>query len=344
MKSSHFLVLIWLIFSSFLSAQATFKYSYIPKKLYHNQIFPITIIHTQSDRNSTTLFEFDSWSNTQPLFEKPLIIKNSNDEFYTFYFKATDREITTPRIFITHNNQSSMLEPQHLYTTKLNKPDNFSSVIATDLKLSSYQISKYDESSYLVTLSIDALEANLEDIHIKDSLDEGFDKFKRSFSKVSGDFFIILPNSMKKLEFSYFNSIKKQFEDISIKLEIQDSTVTTQSDLNPKYDSFELLKKYLFISLVALFFIMFIIKRDFFYLVLGVVSLITLLTFYIPHKKICIQRATKLYILPTYTSRISAIIQDEYNTTVLGEHNGYKKVEYKNNNIGWIKDEDVCED
>jgi hypothetical protein len=124
---------------------------------------------------------------------------------------------------------------------------------------------------------------------------------------------------------------------------VADASVTTQSDLNPKEDSFEKLKKYTFIFLVGFFLLMFLFRRDFFYLVFGVVSLITLLTFYIPHKKICVKQGASLYILPTQTSTISTKIDQKLDTMLLSERKGFKKVEYKEGIIGWVKNEDLCD-
>jgi hypothetical protein len=87
---------------------------------------------------------------------------------------------------------------------------------------------------------------------------------------------------------------------------------------------------------------MFFWKRDFFYLVLGVVSLITLMTFYIPHKKICVKQGAALYILPTQTSTIGTRVENEIETMLLGERGEFRKVEYKKGMIGWIKNEDLC--
>ena len=344
MKRLNLFGILWIILSSFLFAQTHYKYSYVPKKVYKNQIFPITIIGVDKVSHSIPNFEFDAWSSLKPLSKKPLVITNSSDSFYTFYFKASSDELNTPRIFITDDGYESMLDPKHIKTIKLKTPKNFCGVIATDLKILNYQISNYDDNSYLVTLSIEALEANLEDMHITGAIDEGMEKLHRHFAKLNGEFFVILPTNLKNLKFSYFNSLKKQFEEFDIKLEIADSSVTTQSELNPKYDSFDLLKKYILMFLVAFFIIMFILRKDFFYLIFGVLSLITLLTLYIPHKKICIKAKSKIYILPTHTSQISSVVSKDYITTVLGEHNHYKKIEYKNHTIGWIKDEDVCKD
>ena len=95
--------------------------------------------------------------------------------------------------------------------------------------------------------------------------------------------------------------------------------------------------------LVGFFFIMFLFKRDFFYLVFGVVSLITLLTFYIPHKKICVKQGASLYILPTPTSTISIKTDEKTETMLLGERDEYRKIEYKDGIVGWVKNEDLCD-
>ncbi|OQX49811.1 MAG: hypothetical protein B5M46_03505, partial [Epsilonproteobacteria bacterium 4484_20] len=152
-----------------------------------------------------------------------------------------------------------------------------------------------------------------------------------------------LPVERKNIKFTYFNTIKNQYVFLEASAELADDTVVTQSDLNPKEDSFEKLKKYTFMFLVGFFFLMFLIKRDFFYLVLGVVSLITLLTFYIPHKKICVKQGAPLYLLPTHTSTIGTKVDEDFETSLLGEREEFLKIEYKNGIIGWIKNEDLCE-
>jgi len=345
MKNFYLFGLFLIVLSNFVYAQVSFHYSYIPKKVYQNQIFPITIIQTQST-NSKPSFEFNSWGNNKPLNTTPLNITNGSDSFYTFYFKADEhtRELEIPRIFISQNNKKFMLEPKFIKIIPLKKPKDFCGVIATEFKISNYQISNYDKQNYLVTLSIESLEANLEDMYIKDAIEYGVDKLHKAYPKVTAEFYFIIPNSKKKITFTYYNSIKKEFIPLSFKLKVDNTTVTTQSSLNPKYDSFDLLKKYILMFLVGFFFIMFIAKKDFFYLVFGALALITLLSLYVPHKQICIKAKSKLYILPTHTSRVSAVVIKKYTTQVLSTHGDYIKVEYKNHTIGWIKDEDVCKD
>jgi hypothetical protein len=211
------------------------------------------------------------------------------------------------------------------------------------MKIKNSQVSNYDEKNLIVTLSIEAFEANIEDMKLNQVQEYGVESLNRKDAKVEAEFYVVLPAEQKLLKFTYFNTIKKQYVFLEVPVVVADATVTTQSDLNPKDDSFEKLKKYSFMFLVGFFFFMFLIRRDFFYLVFGAVSLITLLTFYIPHEKICVKQGASLYILPTQTSTISTKIDQKIDTMLLGERKGYKKVEYKEGIIGWVKNEDLCD-
>jgi len=130
---------------------------------------------------------------------------------------------------------------------------------------------------------------------------------------------------------------------LEVPVNVVNASVTTQSALNPQVDAFERLKKYTLIAFVLFFMLMFLWKRDLFYLILGVVSLITLLTFFIPHQKICVKQGAKLYILPSNTSTVSTIVESRLESLLLGERNEYHKIEYNKGIIGWIKDEDICQ-
>jgi hypothetical protein len=329
-------------FTTLVNAESEYKYSYIPKKVYENQLFPVTVIDT-AQRNENPQFEFDKLSSVQPISEDPLVLRNGDDSFYTFYFKASQIDVRIPRLFIVSSSVNTSLEPQNISLSSLKSREDFCGVLAADMKIKNHQVSNYDEKHHLVTLSMEAFEANLEDMKINNAEEYGIEDIKRDNAKVEAEFYVVLPVTQKMLKFTYFNTIKKQYVFLQVPVELADATVTTQSDLNPKEDSFEKLKKYTFMILVLFFFLMFLFKRDFFYLVLGVVSLITLLTFYIPHEKICVKQGAPLYLIPTQTSTISTKLDQELNTMILGERDQFIKIEYKKGIIGWIKNEDLCD-
>lgn len=332
-----------LAYTTLLSAQGVFKYSYMPKKVYENQLFAVTVIGAGEATTGRTQFTFDASGKTQPLFKKPLVVQNGPDSFYTFYFKASKSDIRIPRLFISNEHGETSLEPRTVLIKTLKKREDFCNVLAADMRIKNSQVSNFDEKNHIVTLSIEAIEANLEDMKLNNVQESGLETLERKDAKVEAEYYVVLPIEEKVLKFTYFNTIKKQYDFLEVPVVVEDATVTTQSDLNPQDDSFEKLKKYTFMSLVGFFFIMFLFRRDFFYLVFGVVSLITLLTFYIPHKKICVKQGASLYILPTNTSTLSTKIDEEIDTMLLGERGGFKKVEYKEGIIGWVKNEDICD-
>lgn len=340
-RSLWFLILSITILSAQSDIKQDFEYSYLPKNIYTNQLFGVTIISTD---NSVDIpkFEFDKSSNTQPIFPNPVIVRNGDDRFYTFYFKASNYDIEIPALFISSKDRVVSLKSQTISIKELDKRDDFCGVIAVDMKIKTYQVSNFDEHNYIVTLSIEAIEANLEDINISISKESNIESIKRKDAKAVLDFYVVLPVAQKKLSFSYFNSIKRSFVSFNLPIEVSDASVSTQSDLNPQDDKFERLKRYIVIFLVVFFGLMFLIKRDFLYLVLGVVSFISLLTFYTPHEKICIKQGSPLYILPTNTSTTTTKLDTKTDTSILGTHGDFKKIEYKKGVIGWIKNEDIC--
>jgi len=352
MRDLRSTLLLWaILLPALLWSQTEVSYSYLPKKVYENQVFPLTVISTAAESNDTVRsIHFDTSSAKKPLFDTPLVVKNGNDVFYTFYFKAPalkngKTDVQIPRLFIRTDLSQRSLDPMAIPVRSLDSlhpPKDFSNLLAASMRIKNYQVSNYDAKNHLVTISLEAYEANLEDIKAPEAIQSGIEDLLREHAKVTGDFYVVLPRAQKAFSFSYYDTVKRRFVPLRIKVELANASVTTQSDLNPKVDAFKRLKRYSLIALSLFFMLMFLWKRDFFYLVLGVISLITLMTFYIPHKKICVKQGAPLYILPTQTSTVSTHVADRFTTMLLGEHGEFKKIELKQGVIGWIKDEDIC--
>lgn len=336
---------VWILFflgSTGLHAQSPYTYSYTPKNVYQNQLFPLTVI--AKNKELITQFTFEGKSTIHPLSIKPLIVKNGNDTFYTFYFKAKTQDITIPRLRIDTQKTTVYLNALYIPVILLkNQPKNFSKILAAELKIKNSQVSHYDTNYHIVTLAIEGYEANVEDMKLRNIQEYGVEEIKRTNAKVNAEFFVVIPRKQKLFDFSYFNTIKQRYITLKVPVKVVNASVTTQSDLNPKVDAFERLKRYTLIALTLFFILMFIWKRDFFYLILGLVSLITLLTFYIPYKKICVKQGTELYILPTLTSTVSMRITNRLETVILAQRGEFKKIEVKKGVIGWIKDENTCD-
>ena len=342
-RSLLFIVGIFFVLSVQLNAESVYQYSYFPKKIYKNHVFPVTVIGMNSKQDKKPEFTFDPSSDIKPLSDKPLIIKNNTDSFYTFYFKAKDRGLRIPALRITTETSYKELPSGFIPLTELESKEDFCGVIAADMKVKNSQVSNYDETNDIVTLNIEANEANLEDMKLKIVQESGIEDILRDNAKVYGDFYAIIPTKQKELKFSYFNTIQQQYITIQVPVDVKDASVSTHAELNPKEDSFEQVKRFTLGTLTLFMFIMFLFKRDFFFLVLGVVSFITLLTLYIPHKKICVKQGSAVYILPTHTSTVSTYLDDKLEAPLLGERKEYLKIETNQGVVGWVKDEDLCE-
>jgi len=342
MRKNHSYTL-WLLILFFLIPMSLFsneiEYSFVPKRVYKNQVFPISFL-SRTNISGKIIFKFAG--DKSPVLKTPVIINDGSKTFYTFYFKTDEQLFKIPSITININGKDNRLDGIEIPVKKLPKRDNFSGVIASGLKIKSYQASVYDEKTNLVAISIEAHDANLEDIYVPVALKDGIENIKRSGSRIDGNYYIVLPSTQKSLTFSYFDTIKDKFIKKHIPISIDDGSVAAQTDLNPKDDSFEALKKYLLVGIIIVFVLLFLWKRDFFYLIIAVIASIVLLTFYTPLSKICIKSGSPLYIIPTYNSTISLYIDQEFTTTELYKRGEYHKITYKNGIIGWIKDEDIC--
>ena len=318
------------------------EYSYVPKKVYEKQVFPISFLVTNSSTKTTISFNFQG--NKQPIMEEPVTIKNGSKTFYTFYFKTTEKVFSIPKVSVNLNSKEKILSGVTIPVNKIKKSKNFSGIIASGLKIKNHQVSVYDGKTNLIAIALEAHDANLEDIYIPSALKDGSENAKRDGSKMVINYYIVLPSEQKELKFSYFDTIKETFVEKSIPIIMHDGSVAAQTDLNPKDDSFEALKKYTLLTLIILFVLLFLWKKDFFYLIMAVIAATVLLTFYTALATVCIKEGSPLYIVPTSNSTTSIHIDTKYKTTKLAERNEFVKIEYKNGTVGWIKHENLCED
>jgi len=73
-------------------------------------------------------------------------------------------------------------------------------------------------------------------------------------------------------------------------------------------------------------------------------TLVVLVTFFIPLKKVCVRQGSPLYILPIAHSTVGTRIEAKSRLPVLYEYKDYLKVEYHHGITGWIKHEDLGQD
>ena len=216
MKSNLLWLGVLILLATFLNAaNVPFSYSYTPKFVYKNQVFPVTILVKHYDPKDPPHFEFDILGELQPVDSKPTKLINKNEAFYTFYFKAnryTD-SLTIPQLTIWNLNYNYILKPKTIKIKKLDssKVKDFSNLIASNLRVNGVKIDPYDSQNSLITLKLEATEANLEDIKIPNVTDDVIENIKRNGARVTANYYFIIPSNQKKVKFSYYNLIKNRF-------------------------------------------------------------------------------------------------------------------------------------
>ena len=325
---------------------AEYHYSYLPKRVYTTQVFPVTVLASHANPAQKVTFAFDSTSPTQPISIMPVSAQNGDDLFYTFYFQATDDDtVHLPALSIHEGNRTQTLPRQAIPAQKLdsNARADFCGLIAADCKLLSSQISLFDANTTLVSITFQAHGANPEAIHIPHAIEEGLESIDRTQAKATVEYYFVIPSKRKKITLSYYNTIQRRFISTTIATDYRNRPVAAQVELNPRVSPFDRLKKYGSIALILFLVVMLWWQREWLYLILLHIMILVMYFVYQPRAMLCIREGSPLYILPTHNSRTSTTLSEQWNTRSLDERGTYYKIKYHNGIIGWIRHEDLCQ-
>jgi hypothetical protein len=92
--------------------------------------------------------------------------------------------------------------------------------------------------------------------------------------------------------------------------------------------------------MIAIVIIMiYLIRKKKKYLYVAMVLMIALLTYSLPNQTMVLEGDEKVYILPTQNSTVFKILKESEEVEILNRVDGYIKVLFKNNQIGWVKDD-----
>ncbi len=339
-------VLITILFSTLIYAEnKPFSYSYIPKFVYKNQVFPVTVLVKHYDKNDPPHFEYDIVGELQPLSSKPIRVINQNEAFFTFYFKANnpyDNSITIPQLSIWNLTYTYLIQPKIIELRDLDtsKIKDFSNLLASNLRVTNVKIDPFDNKNSLVTLKLEATEANLEDFKIPNVSNDGIENLKRDGAKVIANYYFTIPSKVDNISFSYFNLIKNKFESKTINTSIKKG-FSQKNYLAPKDLTFDTLKKYTLYALTFIFLLLLLWTKDLLYLIISFILLSLNIYNFLQEKSICVKEGASIYILPTSNSNISRELNKKIKTKLIKKYKNFNKIEYKNI-IGWVKDEDLC--
>lgn len=279
--------------------------------------------------------------------------KSTNNSYKNlYYFKVNTQAFQLPTFQIILYNKSTIVDVIYLkpnpinYTNIAIKDNQFSNVIAEDVKVLSSKTRQYSNTELLTVLEIEANYGNLEDFRLKEfgeqllmSLDENYPKQKLIYNT-------IVPIYTKEIRFNYYNTQTKQFQKIIVPIKLEQELVSTQTDLNPNDSNIEVYKKVALGILTIFFLLLFLIKRKNMYIIIAIILSIAFFFFTRPNNLITISGNTKIYILPTNNSTVFYISAAQQSVETLDKKGEFIKVLFKLNEqnsktVGWIKEEDI---
>ena len=258
------------------------SYEELPKRVYVGEVFTIKVKAIIATEDFEELQS--SFSNQQDL---EILNPNSNWKWFsdnifynTFYFKANSKDAKIPdiKLSIYHDNQeieSETLKSKEIDIVRLKGTKYFSGVIAESLKIKKFKTTQFDDDSYIIVLELIAKNSNLGDFKLKWVLRDGIDSKEENLPFYKIYYYAIIPNYTKRFDFTYFNSIKNNFEKISLPIVVADDTISTQIDLNPAQSSLKVYKDTIYIIVALSLILLFIRRRKIIYIIL-LIALITL--------------------------------------------------------------------
>ncbi len=259
-----------------------------------------------------------------------------------FIYKPLQKRAKLPSIeveVVTSKGRryTERIKPPKVEMIALPDSTHFSRIICHDFSLLSHNQKKYDEKNNIVVLEINATGGNLEDFHLPFAIREGIDQIKQDGQRQYIYYFAILPNTIKKIKFSYFKLPAKKYRNVSFDIILKDSKISTQTDLNPQKSRLQKYKQYAILGFATFLLILFLFYRKWYLLFFSLLAAIYLLYGEARIKKIVLPAGTKIKILPTENSTIFYTTPQTVQADLLLKKSGYIKVMLPNKKIGWIK-------
>ncbi|MFP4485596.1 MAG: hypothetical protein ACLFOC_01470 [Campylobacterales bacterium] len=313
-----------------------------PSSAYKGSVFPIEVKLLVLEEG--TLSSELSLQGLEALDENPKW-RSQGDNLYstTYLIKALSKDARTPAIDISLINQGVTLDTISLDSEDIDiipvEVENFSGVFAQELKTDEFRSAIFDDSHNIMIFELNAQNSNLEDFHLKKYKKQGLESYKGDYYDSKLIYYVVVNKNIKEIEFKYFNTQKKRFEEIVFENKPTDERVSTQSDLKPK-NTFLFTKIILSVSLVSLFVALFVFKRKKIFLLLALLVGVAMLFFLFEKGSVVVKKGAKIQILPTPNSTVFHTTTTSAEADLLAKKGQYIKIEL-DNKIGWIKRSDT---
>lgn len=320
----------------------------MPKSVLQNEIFKFDVIADISDNIDISMHtDITTSSNLEILNPNFEWIDVGNGKYKaTIWAVIKNSSNSNINLKLTLNKngefyQSASISPQFPKISVLNTNSNFSQIVADDLKILKYKTSHFDDKNYIMVVEARVKNGDLSLFHLnnKHIIKQGVDSIKGDYSNQSAFYFVTFDPALKNLDFNYYNTKSKTFENFSLKVEVEGDEISTQIGLNPQESEFKFYKDLLVYSLILFFAAMFVWKRKYYMLVLSVLFIAIAIYSYNPFGKATLMANSNVQIIPTERSTIFYISKNNESVKILGSKDDYKKILMKDGQIGWVKSE-----
>ncbi len=328
------------------------SYETLPTKIYHNQIFTLTTKVLNTNKEDLKIqTSYGSFYGVKPLTAEPTRVQNGFTFYDTYYFQATDTKLKTPDLLYSLNRgPEDIYEPTKLkghqsFAVQLNEHKDFCHVLANELSINYFKTTDYDQQNNIIVFTASSEFANLADFNLSVASIQGIKSMDRTLPYAEMTYFAVIPKHLRSVNFNYFNLQSGQYIPLTIPVEVDDDSVSTQMDLSPTQYNHSFAKIMIALALILLGIILYFItrqKRYFFLIALSPILYVAWV--YFPKEKLCIKSDANIYLLPMTNSTVFQKSSFTQQLQKLGKVDNYNKVLLQNLNIGWIKDEDLCED
>lgn len=321
--------------------------SELDKSIYFRQIVPYTlrVLVLAEFKAISTDFEFidDSVALLNPHERWELLEDGSLQN--TFYFKINSKNFTLPKIKITANTDEGVFSESVSEISKqsidLGKNDNFSGLLAENLHILDTKITSFDSENNLLVAKLSTQMGEISDFKL-DFAQSGIESSSGDFKQSIAYYYAIVPKSLSRVEFSYFNTQDSRFLELFIENIAKDERISTQSDIKPKQT-----EQFFWIALCAcgvIFFVLaFFYQRKIVFIILALACVGLLVYFLLGNAKGVIKADSIVRILPITNSTQILQLKEPQSAEILGKRGDFVKVlfDYNGEQIGWVKKEDI---
>lgn len=314
------------------------------------ELFTIELT-AKTDEKTDFEFELEFNKNDSLLFLNPNVkwLKNGNEYTTTLWFEAKDVNAALIQILVNLKRnkeifQQASLNINPLQFKRIDAGKNYAHIVAKELNVKRVKSDYFDDKNLVMVVEFEAQEANLKNFHLNNEkiIQQRVDGFRGDFNTSSAFYSAVFAPSVSELNFSYFNTSTQSLQNISLKVELSNEKLSTQSDLNPKNNDLLFYKRLALWALSGVLVLIFVFKRHYFFFALAVIIFVG--SFFIGSKdtQTAILKAnSRAKILPTSQSTYFYTSEKDEEVEILGKRKEWVKILLSNGKIGWVSNENL---